>query len=374
VHAVGLQLIRYPCPLDWNDVNGATEERVMFLLFVQGKASGATTGIGASGVINRSSMQKIADESNGRVYAWGSWQGGKTWPIYMRLTPKPVQNRRPHRDAVIPSVTELDTMPVGDLAKAQLERLVHGLKRQRQTLLDDIATKDSIIEHKERAYWTDVYNNRRDIVPLGEGRYEDCSLQCIKEYYIRQPSFQYPDYVTLKTLPERRAAFGRNTTEKMVTEEIVWDRECAFIIYFDKLVLRVLSDEEAITKRAVQSCLDDITDVLESRVSFRCDGNGARLYAPADGKEYTYRWANLVDTNRYASTDTPDNEQQIDDRYRKRLEEVDELEDTDTSVIQYALTHKHHNLETVRKVLKYRQDHPVKANYSFRPSEKYYEG
>jgi hypothetical protein len=67
VHAVGLQLIRYPYPLDSNDVNGATEQRVMFLLFVQGKASGATAGIGASGVINRSSMQKIADESNGRV-------------------------------------------------------------------------------------------------------------------------------------------------------------------------------------------------------------------------------------------------------------------------------------------------------------------
>jgi hypothetical protein len=250
VHAVGLQLIRYPYPLDSNDANGATEQRVMFLLFVQGKASGATTGMGASGIINRSSMQKIANESNGRVYAWGSWQGGKTWPIYMHLTPKPVQNRRAHRDAITitPSVTELDTMPVGDLAKAQLERLVHGLRRQRQTLLDDIATKDSIIEHKERAYWTDVYNNRQDIVPLGEGRYEDHSLQCIQEYYIRQPSFQYPDYVTLKTLQERRAAFGRITAEKMVTEEIVWDREYAYIIYFDKLVLRMLSDEEASTK------------------------------------------------------------------------------------------------------------------------------
>jgi hypothetical protein len=292
VHAVSLQLIRYPYPLDSNDVNGATEQRVMFLLFVQGKASGATAGIGASGVINRSSMQKIADESNGRVYTWGSWQGGKTWPIYMHLTQKPVQNRRPKRDAIAitPSVTELDTMLVGDLAKAQLARLVHGLKKQRQTLLDDIATKDSIIEHKERAYWTDVYNNRQDIVPLGEGRYEDWSLQCIKEYYISQPCFQYPDYVTRDTLQERRAAFGRNTTEKMVTEEIVWDRECAYIIYLDKLVLSMLSDEEAITKRAVQSCLDDITDVLESRASFRCDDNGTRLYAPVDGKEYTSRW------------------------------------------------------------------------------------
>eukprot|EP00953_Heterococcus_sp_UTEX-ZZ885_P039345 20169-Heterococcus_DN1.PRE.1 len=308
VHAVGLQLVRYQRPVDWNDLNGPTKEESMFLLFVQGKAQGATTGLGLSGIVNKSSMNKIAAESNGRVYCWGTWEGGKTWPIYMLLTPKPVQNRRPKRQAsvITQPVPELDALPVCDLTKAQLERLVHGLKRQRQSLLDDIAIKDSIIERKDLADYTNIYDNERSLVSLGRHRYHDVSLYHIKQYYIMQPTFQFPDYVTLETLHERTVAFGRDTEEKMVTQKMLCEREDAYIIYFDKFVLEMLKDKPLITKCAVKSCLDDIKDVLASRVSFNLFEDGARLYKPVDGKDYPYRYTSKFDLD----PRSPDIEQQ----------------------------------------------------------------
>jgi hypothetical protein len=57
-----------------SDLNSCEEQRSMFILFVQGKAQGATTGLGLSGIVHKRGSNKIAAESNGTVHYGGSWR------------------------------------------------------------------------------------------------------------------------------------------------------------------------------------------------------------------------------------------------------------------------------------------------------------
>ena len=130
-------------------------------------------------------------------------------------------------------------------------------------------------------------------------------------YWTKQKDFRCPDHVKLETECERRETFIRTlnpATQVLarqqkfpfppeVTHIYEYDREAAYVEGLDRYYVAMISDETGVAKRGVQMCLDEMIDVLESRVGWLEYSDGSARYTETVGREYTYPV--MMDNNGY---------------------------------------------------------------------------